>query len=118
MTRSSRTYLANKRAKLPYARGCVLVWRNTPSGASDPASEQKPIQPRPTALRTFSSDMVKNTDWMRLSSSTIRSMMVSSTEVPRSCATSASDLPVNGRSASLRNPTSRIFSALRNSFSP
>ena len=29
---SSRTYFPITRAKLPYARGCVLLFKNTPSG--------------------------------------------------------------------------------------
>ena len=38
MTFSCRTYLPSSRAKLPYARGCVLDFRKTPSGAKEPES--------------------------------------------------------------------------------
>src|SRR5258705_379803 len=41
---SSRTYLPKSRAKFPYARGWVLDWRKTPSGAMEAASDPKLIQ--------------------------------------------------------------------------
>ena len=47
---SSRTYLANNRGKDPYARGCVLVSRNSPSAASASESVQKLTQGRDTQV--------------------------------------------------------------------
>ena len=40
MTFSRRTYLPSRRAKLPYALGCVLDFRKTPSVADEPASDE------------------------------------------------------------------------------
>ena len=41
ITFSSLTYFDNNLATFPYARGCVLDLRKTPSGADDSASEPK-----------------------------------------------------------------------------
>src|SRR5688572_9007413 len=57
ITFSSRTYLPNRRAKLPYARGCVEDLRKMPSGAIDAPSEPNDTHGRPICFLMFSSDI-------------------------------------------------------------
>jgi len=112
MTFSSLTYLPSNRAKLPYALGWVADFRKTPSGAIDLPSEPKLIQGMAISFLRLSSDMEKNTADTLLPSSMMRSMMVSSGDVPLMAAISATVFPCRYFSESLSNPMTIIFSGV------
>jgi DNA-binding phage protein len=59
MTLSSRTYLPTRRAKLPYARGCVDDLKNTPSGAIDAASDPNETHGSRICFAMLSSEIMK-----------------------------------------------------------
>ena len=58
-TCSSRVYLPSTRAKLPYARGCGLLFKNLPSDASEPASDPMLTHGFCNSFTMLSSPMMK-----------------------------------------------------------